>query len=147
MSTTLLHSVEQRLSGLVPASCGLVGSAMALAAITSAPPQVGVSVWVVPLAEVPNGDMRSAGPALQKVAVTFGVMLAVRVVNSLRGMEGAQILEDARAAIRSQLFGWTPANALVPCLLGTSELVNMENGVIWWMDKYTTAVQYRAPQN
>lgn len=146
LKMTLLHSVEQHLAVLTPQPFNLVGSGMALAAIMNSAPQVGVSAYVVPLSETPSDNTRATGPALQRIDVSFGVVLAVRVVNNKHGSKSSEQLENARDAVRKKLFGWIPNTALVPCLLGVSELINMENSTIWWMDRYTTAIQRRAPQ-
>lgn len=142
----LLQSVEQRLASLVPSEFKQVGSSMALSMIMNNPPPAGVSAWVIPLGEAPAGDSRTAGAALQKVNLTFGVLIGVRSVNDLHGNQSSQVLEQARDAVRNKLFGWTPNTAILPCLLGSSEMVSMDQAVIFWLDRYTTAVQRRASQ-
>lgn len=143
---SLLQSVEERLTCLVPSEFKQVGSSLTLSMIMNNPPPAGVSAWVVPIGETPTGDTRTAGAALQKVNLIFGVLLGVRSFNDQRGNKSNAQLDQARDAVRNKLFGWTPATALLPCLLSNSELVNMDQGVIFWLDRYTTAIQRRASQ-
>lgn len=142
---SLLLSVENKLAALKPALFQ-VESGLALAAVINRPPQAGVAAWVVPLGERPSADKRTAGPALQKVGISVGIVLAVRSVNDKQGNRGSAALEQARDAVRNALFGWTPDGALLPLLTAESDLIKMENSTIWWMDRYTTAIQRRAPQ-
>lgn len=142
---SLLAEVEQRLSELVPDALKRVGSSLALTMTANDLP-AGVSAWVVPLGEAPAGDTRVAGAALQKINLTFGVMFGVRVMNYRHSVQGVDELEQARSAVRDRLYGWQPQAALLPCLLGNSELANMDQSAIFWLDRYTTAVQRRAAQ-
>ena len=144
---SLMSSVEARLQLRVPDEFKQVGSALSLAQVVTRAPQAGISVWPVMLSDRPSGDQRTAGPALQKSVITIGVIIAIRSVNDPRGDKGLVSLEGARKIVQEQLFGWTPDDALVPCLLAPGELIKMDNATIWWMDRYTTSVQYRAPQS
>lgn len=141
---SLLAAVEQHLKDANLANFNLIESASELATVLTRSPQAGVNCWVVPLGERPEANRHTAGPALQKINITFGVVIAVRSVNDRRGNRGSDALEAARLAVRNQLFGWLPANALTPTLLGASDLIKMEQATLWWMDRYTTSVQYRA---
>lgn len=140
----MLGVIEARLQPLVPEHLNRVETALELAAVMDRPPQAGVAAWVVPLAERPEGTKRLVGPALQKVDLLFGVVIAVRSVNDPRGTQGNDQLDAARQAVREQLFGWQPGDSLLPILMAPSDLIKMEKSTIWWIDRYTTAIQRRA---
>lgn len=141
----LLENTEGRLSSL--AEINRVGSGIALAAVLGRAPQTGSSAWVVLLSERPTGNTRTAGSALQKVELTVGVVLAVRILNDQSGSKGSSALQAARAAVRDRLYGWQPEEAELPYLMGASDLVKMEKDTIWWMDRYTTSIRRRAAQH
>lgn len=142
----MLESVETRLRDLIGAELAMVDGAIAFSQAQTRAPQVGASAWVVPVSEQPAGDSRTAGPALQKSMVVIGVVIAVRSVNDRHGDKGRSPLEAARDAVRGKLYGWVPEGALVPLLQAGSDLLKMDQSTIWWMDRYITAVQRRAPQ-
>lgn len=140
----VLDSTEARLENLP--CINQVGSAIALSAVLDRTPQAGISAWVVLLSERPLGDTRTAGPALQKVGLAIGVVLAVRTLNDQSGTKGSLALQEARDAVRGQLYGWTPEGAELPYLLGAGDLIKMAKDTIWWIDRYTTSIRRRAAQ-
>jgi hypothetical protein len=115
-----------------------VGTVLSLAMAMGQSVRADVEVFVCPLAERPGPNQRATGPVLQQVTDTIGVVFAVRARNDKDGAKAASKLELARASVRRALLGWCPASATRHIELAPSDLVKMEPGQVWWLDRYTT---------
>jgi hypothetical protein len=115
-----------------------VGTVLSLAMAMGQSVRADVEVFICPLAERPGPNQRITGPVLQQVTDTIGVVFAVRARNDKDGARAASKLELARASVRQALLGWCPASATRHIELAPSDLVKMEPGQVWWLDRYIT---------
>lgn len=140
----MIESIERRLDGAVE----YVASVADLAIAMERHSNHRVAAYVVPVAERPQPVPPSASrKAAQQVDIMFGVVIRVSVRNDTDGMRGHSVLEQARNAIRDRLFAWTPEAATVGFQLGAGDLMKMEKGTLWWMDRYLTQCQRTANQS
>lgn len=136
----MIESTQTKLESV--AEINRVGFALNLASVFKGNSTVAqVECFVVPVSERPMGNTRTSGRALQEVQVTVGIVIAIRSLNDVTGERGQDQLEQIRALVRDQLFGWTPDGASTHYLLGNGDLIKMEAGRIFWMDRYITKVQ------
>ena len=89
-------------------------------------------LFVVPLQEQATADVRGAGPALQTVSLTLGVVCVERA-----GNRGEPDLYPLRKAIRRRLFGFAPTG-FEPLALAGGKLLNVTGGQVAWIDTFTT---------
>lgn len=137
----MLLSTQQQLKAITDSKIDEVGLALDLSSLLKHKPKRDASCFVIPISERPAGNKRTAGPALQESFVTIGVVIVVHSRNDISGERGVDKLNEVREQVRDALFGWTPATATTCYLLGNSDLVKMETGSIWWLDRYSCKTQ------
>lgn len=140
----MIESIEKRLEGAVE----YVASVADLAIAMDRRSHHRVAAYVVPIADRPQPVSPSASrKAAQQVDLVFGIAIRVSVLNDKDGMRSHSALEDARDAIRERLFAWMPEGATTGFQLGAGDLMKMEKGTIWWLDRYLTQCQRTAKQS
>ncbi|MGH6879281.1 phage tail terminator protein [Hypericibacter sp.] len=104
---------------------------------------VSPSAFLVPIGDTAQPNRSATIAVIQQVAMTFGVLLAVRDVSDAKGGQAAGTIEDVKIAVRGRLVGWSPApeDDLVELIGGG--LVQLMNGTIWWLERYRTGFQLR----
>lgn len=144
----MLAATEARIEAIADSPIGFVGSALQMSAVLQHKPKTTTDCYVVPVSERPQGNKHTTGPALQRSDVVIGVVFVVRALNDPAGLRGSQRLTDARDAVRDVIYGWTPPEASARFLQAGGELVRMEHGTIWWIDRYMSQIQRRSnPEN
>lgn len=137
----MIESIESRLNGAVEYVASVVDLSLAMERHSNHR----VAAYVVPIAERPQPVPPSASrKAAQQVDMMFGVVIRVSVLNDKDGQRSRSVLQEARDAIRERLFAWMPEGASVGFQLGAGDLMKMEKGTIWWLDRYLTQCQRTA---
>ena len=90
------------------------------------------ALFVLNLEERATPDVRGAGPALQTVKQTLGVICIEQV-----GNRGEPDLMPLRKEIRRRLFGWAPQGFEAITLAG-GQLLTVKGGQVAWIDRFTT---------
>lgn len=134
----MIEAIQQRLADWPGSDWSRVGSALNLASALEKRPSTGAELYVVPVAERPGQNRRGGGQVLQEIVVTFGVVTAIRAINDPDGARSREQLEVVRQQIRAAIFGWIPPGAQTAVLLANSDLVQVQPGAIWWVDRFTT---------
>lgn len=113
-----------------------VKSAVDMVSEMQKPLNVATIAFIVPLEEVPSINQREMGYALQNVNQTFGVLIGLRIGG--RNEDDSDKLEVLRTALRNSLFGWRLNREYTPLLLATSNLQQLQERQLFWMDRFTT---------
>lgn len=113
-----------------------VKSAVDMVSEMQKPLNVATIAFIVPLEEVPSINQREMGYALQNVNQTFGVLIGLRIGG--RNEDDSDKLEVLRTALRNSLFGWQLNGEYTPLLLATSNLQQLQERQLFWMDRFTT---------
>ncbi|AMG01352.1 phage tail terminator protein [Vibrio harveyi] len=100
----------------------------------------GITLFVYSQGERSEPDVRGAGPYLQTVTETIGVLVVAKVVNNNKFD-----FEPIRKTLRQRLFGWSPNEEHEPFWLGGGRLMNVQKGQVTWLETYIT--QYTEDQN
>jgi len=140
----VLAEIQARLQALPASGIDSVGTALGMAAVSEQGAKKPVELFVVRLSERPQGKRATSGPPSQLVNDRIGVVFAVRSLNDPGGDRAGALLETVRATVRQALYGWRPASAHTPLLLGPGDLIKMERGQLWWMDQFETSHYERA---
>ena len=139
----MIDSIAVRLDGVVEKVATIADLSLAFTGTVNAREVA----YVVPLSERPRVSRSLSRKAMQDVDLVFGVVICVSVLNDNDGMRSRSKLESARNAIRNQLFAWIPEGASQGLQLGPSDLIKIEKGTMWWMDRYITSCQRTAIQS
>jgi hypothetical protein len=102
--------------------------------------------YVMLLGEDAAPDTNATSVITQRVTVTFGVVLAVENANKSFGIavntSQAQ-LASLRNKVREAMLGWQPEPEYDPSTYLSGQLVQVQNRVIWWQDKFQTTFHLR----
>lgn len=79
----------------------------------------------------------------QRLDRRFGVMLSLTVTDQTRGEAPAQDLDVMLPELRAALVGWQPTGSSDFVLFDSGALRLAENGVLWWLDVFSTAQNLR----
>lgn len=101
------------------------------------------AAWVIPVADAPGANALENGIE-QRVAVRFGVVVALRNVSDARGDAAIDDLEALRIDVRTQLLGWIPPDAFEVITRGQGRMLALDNMELWWLDEFLTAELTRA---
>lgn len=137
----LLALVINRLRDRVTALRSIAGAAdlrTAQSELKRAP-----AAWVF-LAAERAGANETVQVVSQRVAATFGVLLAVQNVSDAHGAAARDDLEAVRANVRTALLAWPPDADHEPCVFRTGRLLAFGDQVLWWVDEYETSYYVRA---
>lgn len=133
----MIDAVIARLTASVP-MLKLIGGAAQFQTAAESLPKGTPAAFVIPLEENPGsnamGDM-----VIQRVAVTFGVILVVRNVSDAKGEAARQGMETLRATVKAALLGWQPSPEFDPLERGRSGLLTFKESHMWWQDIYLTS--------
>lgn len=131
-----LDQVVQRVRDTCPAFRLVAGAAQfsALTAVPTATP----AAYVVPLKEVAGPD-EGMDATVQRVEHRFGVYLCLLDVRSPSAAAGIADLAAVRADLLAALLGWQADAALLPVSFVGGELAQVQAGVLWWQDVFSTA--------
>lgn len=131
---TLIRFVIDRLQ---PAT-GLrqVQGALELAAALKAPSVATPAAFVVPMGDQPQADEAFSGSVHQQVRTRLAVVLVVDNKRDGTGGAASDELELLRTKVRQALLGWGPPGMDSPLTAGTGQLIDMDNGRVWWSDEY-----------
>lgn len=138
LSDLVLARIAAQVSGL-----GSTGIAANLAAIHAGTVKFPV-VFVVPKNRRGNGNRYLTGAVAQKREVRIQVVMAVRNIGGAAGSKAIADIEQLCDLVDAALFGWSPSTAHDPLLLESGQMVEMTDGVCWWIDEYVTAFDRRA---
>lgn len=140
----MLSAIKSQLKAIDGKPFKYVYSALSLASVLDKPITQSPALYIISIADRPGKEQRTTGQLLQKVDVSFGVVIALRSVNNPTGEAANDELEQYRKHIKDALFGWQPTSEHIPILLGSGDLVSMNKNGIWWLDKFTTSIYVEA---
>ena len=143
----MLDEIQARIQSITDSGIDDIGTALGMASVMNRKARQSLEVFVVRVAERPQGNRRTTGPAVQLVEDRIGVVFAVRCLNDPDSNKADLLLEDVRRKVRKNLFGWKPASAHIPLLLGPGDLIKMDKGQVWWMDQFVTSHYEEANAN
>jgi hypothetical protein len=94
------------------------------------------SVFVMPITETASPNERINGIS-QNVKEEVAVVIAIRAPNDRSGFKANDELLEIRETLRLKILGWEPfERGAVEFVRG--DLVDIENGYVWWRDVYQT---------
>ncbi|WDE07290.1 hypothetical protein SG34_010575 [Thalassomonas viridans] len=94
--------------------------------------------YVVPVSEVPKKSTMDTAGAMQKMEVTFAVVVGIQSRNDPTGTKGNLLLQLLLKDMGKSLLAFVPAPGYSGCLLGAGNLLKMADNGIWWMQRFTT---------
>jgi len=121
-----------------------VKSAIDIVSEMQKPLNVSSIAFIVPLEESPSGNQRDMGLALQKINKTVGVLIGIRTAG--RNEDDSSKLELLRQTLRNSLYGWQVDTNHSPFLLAASNLQQLQERQLFWMDRFTTEHYEEATQ-
>lgn len=134
----IVTEIITRLTDRCGSSFALIEGAVALAAVSDAPPAT-PAAYVVPMREASGENERMTGGLLQRTELDIAVVIIVENVSDDRGAAAGQDLEPLKAAVRAALLGWMPASAEDVITHVSGELTASREGVVWWEEIFATA--------
>jgi hypothetical protein len=81
---------------------------------------------------------------MQRLAVSFAVLIVVRNVKDARGADAADASYTLQAALKTALLGWCPDASADPLEYSGGALVSFANGFFIWKDTFITHQFIRA---
>jgi len=93
---------------------------------------------------VTAAESQLANAIMQRLTVTFAVLIVVRNVKDARGADAADASYTLQAALKTALLGWTPDAGAEPLEYGGGALVSFANGFFIWKDTFITHQFIRA---
>ncbi len=131
---SLVEAVKTRLKAQTPLR--MVQGALELAAALKAPSVATPAAFVVPMADRPGGDQAFSGSTLQAVNTTLAIVLVLDNKRDSTGNAANDELEKLRAEVRQALLGWAPDGFDSPLTAGKGQLIDLDNGRVWWGDQF-----------
>jgi len=96
--------------------------------------------FVMPLKEDAAGNRIAANAVRQKITDRFAIVYAVKNLSDATGAAGIDGgLRDLRMATKTALVGWVPGAGFNICTEDGGSLIAIENGTIWWRDRFITS--------
>jgi hypothetical protein len=89
-------------------------------------------------------DSQLVGATMQRLAVSFAVLIVVRNVKDARGADAADASYTLQAALKTALLGWCPDASADPLEYSGGALVSFANGFFIWKDTFITHQFIRA---
>ncbi len=120
---------------------GKVGSTLSLASIGSAFKNE-KACWVFEVSTSPSEPLPDTGNLLQRETVIFGVVLAVKALNSRTGIKSEDALDALKADVRAELFEFLPSSLegkYDRLELAGGELLSVGDGKVSWIERFKTA--------
>ncbi len=93
---------------------------------------------------VTAAESQLANAIMQRLTVTFAVLVVVRNVKDARGGDAADASYTLQAALKTALLGWCPEAGADPLEYGGGALVSFANGFFIWKDTFITHQFIRA---
>ncbi len=84
------------------------------------------------------------GATMQKLTVSFAVLIVVRNVKDARGSDAADASYGLQTSLKTALLGWCPDAGADPLEYGGGALVSFANGFFIWKDTFITHQFIRA---
>lgn len=84
------------------------------------------------------------GTTIQRVAISFVVLIVVRNVRDARGADAADASYTLQASIKSALLGWSPDASADLLEYSGGALFSFSNGFFIWKDTFNTHQFIRA---
>ena len=131
---TLVQAVMSRLRA--ETELRQVQGALELAAAIKALSVATPGAFVVPLSDLPAQDEAFTGQTLQRVLSKYSVVLVVDNKRDSTGGAASDELEQLRQAVRTALLGWMPPGFEAPLTAGPGNLIDLDNGRVWWGDEF-----------
>jgi hypothetical protein len=78
------------------------------------------------------------GATMQRLAVSFAILIAVRNVKDARGGDAADASYLLQDLLKTALLGWSPDASADPLEYGGGALVSFTNGFFVWKDSFIT---------
>lgn len=92
--------------------------------------------FVVPVSERGQTPALRVGATRQRIGHTVAV--ALFLYTDRAGEAAIAALETQRQAVRTALFGWQPASAVLPLTVSGGRLIDFADRVVQWEDRYQT---------
>jgi hypothetical protein len=90
-----------------------------------------------------RNELSIEGTAMQRVAITFAVVIAIQNLRDTTGGKANEDLAAVRGLVMGKLLAWRPTDAHDPCLFANGAMIGMRDRVLWWQDSYTTGIYAR----
>lgn len=119
----------------------LVGSMPAARGQAAGVPQ-SPAAFLTLLGEEAQPNRYATGAHAQTIQTRFGVLLAVRDVSDAKGAAASEALDAVRETVISALAGWKPASVDETIEFRRGSLIDIANGVSWWLDEFGTSYEF-----
>lgn len=102
------------------------------------------AAFLVPLRSAGGSNaLDSADTAMQRIAVSFGVIFGISNLRDATGEKSETELAPLRESTFGALVGWRPTVDHDTCLYSAGRLLALDDRVLWWQDDFTTAFYAR----
>lgn len=97
------------------------------------------AAFVLLTSEDADPSRYATGAHAQRTRSRFGVLQAVRELSDAKGGAGMTTLQTVRTAVIGALIGWQPESVDEPIDFVRGQLVDLQDGVLWWLDEFGTS--------
>lgn len=123
-----------------------VQGALELAAAIKAQSVATPAAFVVPMVDRPQRDECFTGNVQQLVNTTISIVLVLDNKRDSTGAAANPDLERYRKEVRAALLGWEAEGMDAPFTAGDGNLIDIDNGRVWWGDEYHTEHYWSSEQ-
>jgi hypothetical protein len=99
--------------------------------------------YVIPIRDQVGSNVL-ANAVSQQVTAQFGILLGIKNVRDPLGAKAREALTPVRSDVADALLNWQPGGSYDKCEFAAGRLVQLANGVLWWMDEYRTRFEIRS---
>ena len=139
----MIAALIARIAATVP-ELKYVGTAADVLRVGENNPTVTPCCYVMPMDESPGENMLSDMAVQQRVVSRVGVILVVRNMADNKGAAAGADMLELRQLVKRQVYGWQASAEFDPFARGSSHLLKLQDGHMWWHDIYTTAYYDRS---
>lgn len=101
------------------------------------------AAYVIPISDSGEPNTFGTGAFQQRLTETWGLVLACREVSDAAGGRATVTIGAVRRTVRAALAGWQPDDNHEPMAFASGNLVDLQNGVVWWLDQYRVRTWFR----
>ncbi|UOA07622.1 hypothetical protein [Methylobacter sp. S3L5C] len=135
MATNLRPLIEARIRTQIPAFKEVAGAADLTNVMAGRLSDAGCYIFHE---RVTATESDLIGATMQRLAVSFAILIAVRNVRDARGGDAADASYLLQDSVKSALLGWCPDASADPLEYSGGALVSFANGFFIWKESFIT---------
>ena len=141
MTTNLRPLIEARIKSKIPEFKEVAGAADMTNIMSGRLTDMGCYIFQERITATESGLV---GATMQRLAVSFAVLIVVRNVKDARGADAADASYTLQTNLKTALLGWSPDSNADPLEYSGGALVSFANGFFIWKDTFNTHQFIRA---